>query len=57
MTNALLFKMNFVASPTCAHCLEVETIMHAFFKCSHVVVAAAAAAAAAAAGIRVTIVV
>ena len=31
MTNALLFKMNFVASPMCAHCLEVETIMHAFF--------------------------
>ena len=30
MTNALLFKMNFVASPMCAHCLEVETIMHAF---------------------------
>ena len=31
MTNALLFKMNFVASPTCAHCSEVETVMHAFF--------------------------
>ena len=31
MTNALLFKNNFVTSPTCVHCLKVETIMHAFF--------------------------
>ena len=31
MTNALLFKMNYVAFQTCVHCLEVKTIMHAFF--------------------------
>ena len=31
MTNPLLFRMNLVANLTRGHCLEVETIMHAFF--------------------------
>ena len=37
MTNALVFKINLVVTPTCAHCLEVETIMNAFFECSHMI--------------------
>ena len=37
MTNALVFKINLVVTPTCAHCLEVETIMHAVFECSRVI--------------------
>ena len=38
MANKLLHEINLVPAPLCLHCIEIETIVHAFLGCSHVAI-------------------